>query len=116
MPRGENSAHSFSRLAPAWERRERRQTATTGQAFRLGIAATAVYILLALSAAAELRFPPLTGRVVAAANLLHPGDRRGLENELTALEERSTDQLVIYTTPSLQGYPIEDIGYRLGRT
>src|SRR6185436_16605976 len=32
-----------------------------------------------------------------------------------ALEKKSTDQLVIYTTRSLQGYPIEDFGYRLGR-
>ena len=116
MPRGENSARSFSLLAPARDRRERQLTATTAQAFRLGIVATAVYILLALSAAAEPRFPPLTGRIVDAANLLTPEDRRGLESELRALEERSTDQLVVYTTPSLQGYPIEDIGYRLGRT
>jgi uncharacterized protein len=91
-------------------------TATTTQALRLGIAATVVYVLLALGTAAEPRFPPLTGRVVDAANLLTPEDRRGLENELRALEERSTDQLVVYTTPSLQGYPIEDIGYHLGRT
>jgi uncharacterized protein len=115
MPRGENSVHSLSLLVPARDRRERQLTATTAQAFRLGIAATAVYVLLALSAAAEPRFPPLTGRVVDAANLLTPEDRRGLENELRALEERSTDQLVVYTTSSLQGYPIEDIGYRLGR-
>ena len=116
MPRGENGAQPFSLLAPARDRRERQLTATTAQAFRLGIVATAVYILLALSAAAEPRFPPLTGRIVDAANLLTPEDRRGLESELRALEERSTDQLVVYTTPSLQGYPIEDIGYRLGRT
>jgi uncharacterized protein len=31
------------------------------------------------------------------------------------LEEKSTDQLVVYTTKSLQGYDIADIGYRLGR-
>ena len=116
MHRGENSAHPFSLFAPARDRREWRLTATTAQAFRLGIAVSAVYVLLALGAAGEPRFPPLTGRVVDAANLLTPEDRRGLENELKALEERSTDQLVVYTTPSLQGYPIEDIGYRLGRT
>jgi uncharacterized protein len=116
MPRGENSAQTFSLFAPARDRREWQVTATTAQAYRLGIAATVVYVLLALAIAAEPRFPPLTGRVVDAANLLTPEDRRGLENELRALEEQSTDQLVVYTTPSLQGYPIEDIGYRLGRT
>jgi uncharacterized protein len=83
---------------------------------KLMIAAAALSLLFALAAAAEPRFPPLTGRIVDAANLLTPEDRRGLEDELRALEERSTDQLVVYTTPSLQGYPIEDIGYRLGRT
>src|SRR5262249_4686963 len=39
-----------------------------------------------------------------------------LDAELAALEERSSDQLVIYTARSLQGYEIEDLGYRLGRT
>jgi uncharacterized protein len=68
-----------------------------------------------LAAAAEPRFPPLTGRVVDAANLLGTEDRRALEGDLQALEAKTTDQLVIYTAPSLQGYPIEDFGYRLGR-
>ena len=106
MPRGSYSAHPCPLGAPA--------VAVLGR--KLTIAAAALSVLLALSAAAEPRFPPLTGRIVDAANLLTPEDRRGLEDELRALEERSTDQLVVYTTPSLQGYPIEDIGYRLGRT
>jgi uncharacterized protein len=72
-------------------------------------------VLLAASAAAQPKFPPLTGRVVDDAGLLTPGDRRDLEQELKALEDKSTDQLVIYTTRSLQGYEIEDFGYRLGR-
>jgi uncharacterized protein len=82
------------------------------------------YLLLSLvatalsswpSAAAEPRFPSLTGRIVDEAGLLSAEDRRALEQDLKALEEKSTDQLVIYTTRSLQGYPIEDFGYRLGR-
>ena len=60
-------------------------------------------------------FPPLTGRIVDEAGLLSADDKRALEQDLKALEEKSTDQLVIYTTRSLQGYPIEDFGYRLGR-
>ena len=60
-------------------------------------------------------FPPLTGRIVDEAALLTADDRRALEQDLKALEEKSTDQLVVYTTRSLQGYPIEDFGYRLGR-
>ena len=114
MPRGENGAHPLNLPAPARERRQWQLGAA--QAGELAVAAIALYVLLALGVAAEPRFPPLTGRIVDAANLLTPEDRRGLESELRALEERSTDQLVVYTTPSLQGYPIEDIGYRLGRT
>src|SRR5262249_48725597 len=34
---------------------------------------------------------------------------------LAALEQKSTDQLVVYTARSLQGYEIEDYGYQLGR-
>jgi uncharacterized protein len=67
------------------------------------------------AAIAEPRFPPLTGRIVDEAALLSPEDERALEADLKALEEKSTDQLVVYTTKSLQGYDIADIGYRLGR-
>src|SRR5207244_10365439 len=66
-------------------------------------------------AMADPKFPALTGRIVDEAALLSADDRRALEQDLKALEEKSTDQLVIYTTRSLQGYPIEDFGYRLGR-
>ena len=42
-----------------------------------------------------------------------------IEEELTAdlkaLEDKSSDQLVVVTLPSLQGYAIEDYGYQLGR-
>jgi uncharacterized protein len=76
----------------------------------------ALALLLATAAVAEPTFPALTGRVVDEANILSTDDRRALEADLKALEEKSTDQLVVYTARSLQGYPIEDFGYRLGRT
>lgn len=63
---------------------------------------------------AEPKFPPLTGRVVDDAHLLTPGDKAAIEADLKALEDKSSDQLVVYTG-SLQGYPIEDFGYQLGR-
>jgi len=72
-------------------------------------------LILATAALAEPTFPPLTGRIMDEAGLLSGDDKRALEGELKALEEKSTDQLVVYTTRSLQGYPIEDFGYRLGR-
>ena len=78
------------------------------------------FFLLAMSlfvtaAHAELKFPPLTGRVVDDAHLLTPADKAAIEADLKALEGKSSDQLVVYTAKSLQGYTIEDYGYQLGR-
>jgi uncharacterized protein len=73
-------------------------------------------LCVGLPALAAPKFPPLSGRIVDEANLLGADDRRALEAELKALEEKSSDQLVIYTARSLQGYEIEDFGYQLGRT
>ena len=75
----------------------------------------ALGLAIATPALADPKFPPLTGRILDEAALLSAEDKRALEAELKALEEKSTDQLVVYTTRSLQGYPIEDFGYRLGR-
>jgi uncharacterized protein len=90
--------------------------------FRLA-AYLSAFVLFVLSAAlfvpnaceAEPKFPPLTGRVVDDAHLLTPADKAAIEGDLKALEDKSSDQLVVYTTDSLQGYPIEDYGYQLGR-
>ena len=90
---------------------------------RLAAAYFAALVLFILSAAlfvpnacqAEPKFPPLTGRVVDDAHLLTPADKAAIESDLKALEDKSSDQLVVYTTNSLQGYPVEDYGYQLGR-
>ena len=73
--------------------------------------------LMACSAGAfaEPTFPPLTGRIVDDAHLLSADDRLQIETTLKELEGKSSDQIVVYTTPSLQGYEIEEFGYRLGR-
>ncbi len=71
--------------------------------------------LAALPAVAQPKFPPLSGRIVDEAGLLKAEDLAAIAQDLKALEEKSTDQLVVFTTRSLQGYPIEDFGYRLGR-
>src|SRR5262245_36425810 len=92
-----------------WRRGE-----TATHAF-LAACAMACVLLFATAALAQPKFPPLSGRIVDEVGLLSADDKRALEGELKALEEKSTDQLVIYTTRSLQGYPIEDFGYRLGR-
>ncbi len=79
------------------------------------LAALAAFLCLAACAYAEPKFPPLTGHVVDDAHLLMPVDKAAMETDLKALEAKSSDQLVVYTAPSLQGYPIEDYGYQLGR-
>ena len=96
------------------------------QGLRAGAAAT---LLLALAIAAllvtgsitsgnafaEPSFPKLTGRVVDNANLLDAATKAQITADLAQLEEKSTDQLVVVTLPSLGGYAIEDYGYQLGR-
>jgi uncharacterized protein len=73
-------------------------------------------ILLLVSApGAAQDFPQLTGRVVDAAELLSPADEAALTQKLEAVEKASSRQLVVATVPDLQGYPVEDYGYQLGR-
>ena len=67
------------------------------------------------SFASDPAFPELTGRVVDGAGLLTPGQQAALTTSLASLENRSTDQVVVVTVPSLQGYPIEDYANRLFR-
>jgi uncharacterized protein len=81
-----------------------------------------VLLLLALGLAASaivqgvaLDFPPLTGRVVDRAGLLSERDQAEVDAALARLEQATGDQLVVVTLRSLQGQPIEDFGYQLGR-
>ena len=85
--------------------------------WRLGAVGLAVVAALWFSPAqaAEPTFPELTGRVVDDAQLLGPDVEEELTDELKALEDKSSDQLVVVTLPSLQGDTIEDYGYQLGR-
>lgn len=72
-------------------------------------------LLCAQRAAADPQFPPLSGRVVDGAGLLDAAAAQRLNAELEAFENASGIQLVVVTLPDLQGYPIEDFGYQLGR-
>lgn len=66
-------------------------------------------------AAAPVRtLPALTGRVVDMANLLTPTQEAALTARLAAFERQASDQLVIVTTPSLDGEAIDAYGLRLG--
>jgi uncharacterized protein len=81
----------------------------------LALLALACLFALIAPASAEPKFPPLTGRIVDEANLLSAADKAEILTMLRQLEGKSADQVVVYTTNSLQGYEIEEIGYRLGR-
>jgi uncharacterized protein len=61
------------------------------------------------------QFPALTGRVVDEVGLLSASARTKL-TQLSEQHERATsNQLVVAVVKSLQGYPIEDYGFQLGR-
>jgi uncharacterized protein len=80
------------------------------------VLAVLAFVAFAGAALAAPAFPPLTGRVVDAANLLSPEAERALTSRLKDLEDKTGRQMVVATIPDLQGYPIEDYGYQLGRT
>lgn len=87
----------------------------TGATLLLLAAWLGCVMLLGGPAMADPTFPALTGRIVDNAGLLTAEDKAAIESQLAALEQTSTDQIVVATVPSLQGYPIEEYGYRLGR-
>tara|TARA_R110000823_G_scaffold27609_4_gene80314 strand:+ start:5546 stop:6304 length:759 start_codon:yes stop_codon:yes gene_type:complete len=60
-------------------------------------------------------FPELTGRVVDRAEMLGPDVEARLNQMLQAHEQATTEQVVVVTLADLQGFPIEDFGYQLGR-
>jgi uncharacterized protein len=82
---------------------------------RLVSALAAALLLVALPASAAPTFPQLTGRVVDAADIIPAATEVALSTKLAALEAQTTDQFVVVTLPSLQGYAIADFGYQLGR-
>lgn len=81
------------------------------------VLAALALVLFALPASAQgdLKFPALTGRIVDEARLLSPEAEQALDAKLAALEQRTSDQLVVVTLNSLQDREIEDYGYQLGR-
>lgn len=66
-------------------------------------------------AQSNIQFPALTGRVVDGANILDPAQEQALTAKLQTLEQQTTDQLVVVTVATLDGYDIADYGYQLGR-
>lgn len=77
--------------------------------------AVLLVLLTPILAGAAPTFPPLSGRVVDQANLLSPKAEQLLDDQLRNLEQTTGRQMVVATIANLQGYPIEDYGYQLGR-
>ncbi len=80
------------------------------------VGAVAVAVALTTAASqAEPNYPVLTGRVVDQAGLLPDEARQRIEEKLRAHESETSNQVVVVTLNSLEGYPIEDYGVGLGR-
>jgi uncharacterized protein len=78
---------------------------------------TALAVLISANAGFAQTFPaPNNTRVVDAANILDPAQEAALDTKLKGLEDSTDRQLVVATIPDLEGYAIDDYGYRLGRT
>jgi uncharacterized protein len=80
------------------------------------VSAVILFLLCAFPVfAAEPTYPALTGRIVDGANLLAPDVRQRLDDKLKAHEDRTSDQVVVATLPSLQDITIEDFANGLFR-
>lgn len=63
-----------------------------------------------------ITFPSLNhSRIVDEAGLFSQAQKATLESTLSAHESATTNQIVVVTLASLQGYDIVDFGYQLGR-
>ena len=74
-----------------------------------------LFLLSVAHAVAAPVFPALSGRVVDEASLLSPSARARIATLAQEHERATSNQIIVVTVNSLQGYPIEDFGYQLGR-
>ncbi len=81
----------------------------------LGAGAPAALCLLLIATVLAQSFPPLSGRVVDVARLLNADHHAALEAKLKAHEDKTGDQVVVATVPSLGGATVEDYANRLYR-
>jgi uncharacterized protein len=70
-------------------------------------------LLLSAVTAAALEVPFLSGRVTDNAEVLNDATRRTLTDRLKAHEDRTGDQIVVLTVPSLEGESIEEYAVRV---
>jgi len=79
------------------------------------LAALWLAMLVTVTPASAQTFPALTGRVVDQADQLRPQQEAELTSKLAALETRTGRQFVVATVRNLEGVPIQDYSYQLGR-
>jgi uncharacterized protein len=89
--------------------------AQNGRVMSFVLSAVVLPAFLILPVSAAPNFPALTGRVVDEAGIIPPDIEARLDAKLATLEGKTTDQFVVVTLSSLQGYEIADFGYQLGR-
>lgn len=78
----------------------------------LSLLLVVAFTTLAMAAA----LPALTGRVVDAAGILDSQTEAAMTQKLAEFEQKSSDQIVVVTVPSLDGEDIEGYSNRLYRT
>ena len=83
--------------------------------FFLGLAFIFITPFVCANTLAENSLPALSGRVVDNANLLSPTARASLTEKLASLEDKTGDQIVVATLPTLSGHDIETFANSLFR-
>lgn len=82
--------------------------------FRTGLLLTFFSIFFSVSALSALEVPKRAdGYVTDRAGLLSPGAKVDLETTLRSFEEKTSNQVVVATFPSLEGESLEDFSMRL---
>jgi len=74
-----------------------------------------LWLTISFSVHASPEFPKLDERVVDTVGLLSSSTREVLISELAAHERATSNQVVVVTLTSLQGYSIDDFSNQLGR-
>ncbi|HVP59886.1 MAG TPA: TPM domain-containing protein [Myxococcaceae bacterium] len=76
----------------------------------------ATLLLLEFGSAWAFNVPKQTDYVTDTAGVLTPAELADLDNRLGDYERQTTNQIFVLVTPSLEGEPIEDVGYQVIQT
>jgi len=76
----------------------------------------ATLLFLLAGSARAFHVPKQTDYVTDTAGKLTPAELADLNNRIGDYERQTTNQIFVLVTPSLEGEPIEDVGYQLIQT